>query len=219
MVAKNPDLKPWEKQPGETCKAFGAFTTYRDLGPRRSLDKTAKELRRKPGGIYDLSARWQWVGRVSAYDMYLDELKRKKHEASIEKMVEDHAKQAQNITALLSTPVEALVKKLKHDPDFAKTFMKDIIDNPQKLMGMIASMGSTWAAAIKIERLSRGEPTDKTRVDQRTTGTLITGAVDPDKIQELMTDPATREAMRLIAEKTSGIKNETASSISTEDDD
>jgi hypothetical protein len=27
------DLKPWDRQPGETSKAYGAFVTYRDMGP------------------------------------------------------------------------------------------------------------------------------------------------------------------------------------------
>jgi hypothetical protein len=40
----NGHVNPWERQPGESGKAFSAFCHYRDLGRDRSLAKVAESL-------------------------------------------------------------------------------------------------------------------------------------------------------------------------------
>lgn len=71
--------KEWERQQGESSRAFRAFMHYRDLGPdRRSLNaayavarETQEELR-APGTWYEWSAGFRWVERAAAWDAYLD---------------------------------------------------------------------------------------------------------------------------------------------------
>ena len=36
--------KPWERQKGESEKAFGAFAAYRDMGPERTISAVVKKL-------------------------------------------------------------------------------------------------------------------------------------------------------------------------------
>ena len=94
----NPD--PWEKQEHETSKAYAAFCAYRDMGANRSLTniipilykdlgstKTATKRRR----LSEWSSLHNWVVRVEAYDVYLEENVRRKSEAAIKKMAHDHA--------------------------------------------------------------------------------------------------------------------------------
>ncbi len=70
--------KEWERQEGESGRAFRAFTQYRDLGPGRSLNaaytasREAKEELRAPGTWYEWSARFRWVERAAAWDAFLD---------------------------------------------------------------------------------------------------------------------------------------------------
>ena len=67
--------KPWERQPGETSKAFQAFQVYLmlptvgDIDERRSLKNTAERLNLKSmTGVADWSAKYNWVARAQAYD-------------------------------------------------------------------------------------------------------------------------------------------------------
>ena len=59
---------PWDRQKGETRKAFEAFLCYRDLGPPRTLEATGKALGKVPKWMEQLSAKWGWVDRVAAYE-------------------------------------------------------------------------------------------------------------------------------------------------------
>lgn len=79
-----PLLKPWEQAAGETPKAYDAFCAYRDLGPGRSLAKTAQKLGRPSGYTRQLET-WcsanRWVSRSADYDRYLEGQKRTRAEA------------------------------------------------------------------------------------------------------------------------------------------
>lgn len=64
----------WERQPGETPKAYLAFQAYRDMGlGNRSVRRCAKQLGYT---AHTAIARWMfkhdWVERVQAYDDFLD---------------------------------------------------------------------------------------------------------------------------------------------------
>ena len=63
---------PWEKQPNESVPAFRAFAHYRDLGPKRTLKKTAQDLGKNATTIGEWSSKHGWVARIDAYEHYLD---------------------------------------------------------------------------------------------------------------------------------------------------
>lgn len=83
--------RPWERQKGESARAFHAFTHYRDLAEERSLDKAyrahldacggkqrgSKEVaaKRYPGKWYEWYTRWRWKDRVGAHDAEIDRQK------------------------------------------------------------------------------------------------------------------------------------------------
>lgn len=75
----------WERQPGESAKAYHAFCCYRDLGPRdRSLRRVAKTLgHRGLSHIERWSSQNRWLERTAAYDDHLDELQRQEHQKNL----------------------------------------------------------------------------------------------------------------------------------------
>lgn len=69
VTASDPDdRQPWERQEGETSKAYHAFSVYRDLGHERSVVKVAKELGKSRRVIEVWCLKHRWVERCSAWD-------------------------------------------------------------------------------------------------------------------------------------------------------
>lgn len=133
----------WERQSGESSKAYAAFCVYRDLGPERSLDNVRKKLAEngKKISIKFLgrwSSKYNWVARCQAYDDYLERRKREEKEKAILEMAERHAKLAMAFQ-------QRVAERLRE------------ID-PSELSP--ADMAKWLDTATKLERLSRGEPTE-----------------------------------------------------------
>lgn len=72
QLALGGDREPWEKQKGESIKAFEAFALYRDLSYGRTLPKVALTLKKSEGLLGTWSRKNQWVLRCEAYDMMVD---------------------------------------------------------------------------------------------------------------------------------------------------
>jgi hypothetical protein len=139
---------PWERQPGESARSFGAFCLFRDIGPRRSH---AECCRRFYGGgtgnlrqISTWSARRQWLERCRAWDDHLDALARHEQERQRKEMVERHARAAQ---AAFDKAEEGIARLVPADLK-AGEVIKLLVE------------------AARLERLSRGEP--ETVHEQRT---------------------------------------------------
>lgn len=133
----------WERLPNESSKAYAAFCIYRDLGSERSLDGVRRKLEEngKKVSIKFLgrwSSKYNWVARAQAYDDYLERKKREEKEKAILEMAERHARIAVAFQ-------QKIVERLRElDPDQL---------SPSDL--------AKWLdVATKLERLSRGEPTE-----------------------------------------------------------
>jgi len=146
----------WERQPGETAKAYAAFCVYRDLGPGRSLEKAAQAMGYKSRKNFSIwHSKYEWVKRAEAYDEYLERRKREEHEKAILEMAERHARLAVAFQQKIAQRIQMI------DPNEL---------TPQDL--------ARWLEiATKLERLSRGEPTEIGRHE-----------VNLPKIVEVVTD-------------------------------
>jgi hypothetical protein len=103
----------WERQKGETSRAYEAFCVYRDLGPsQRSLVNTGRKLGKVSRTMDGWSVKYRWVQRSQAYDDYLDRQRRQSLETAQREAVEVHNQIA---TALLS---KAAKKLLALDPEY-----------------------------------------------------------------------------------------------------
>lgn len=135
MAKRNASPEPWERQPGETPRAYEAFTKYRDLGPGRSIAKAAR-LEGKAKVTWE---RWSrvnnWVERVAAWDIEQDRISRQAQLDDIKKMRKRHADLA---SAMLVKAAQAL-----------KRIPADEI-KPSDISRMVDT-------ASKLERISRGD--------------------------------------------------------------
>ena len=70
------DVSVWQRQQGESTKAYAAFCVYRDMGPERSCPAVAAAVGKSGALMRRWSSRWEWVRRAAAYDDYEAEIHR-----------------------------------------------------------------------------------------------------------------------------------------------
>jgi hypothetical protein len=132
---------PWEKQPKESARAFGAFCVYRDLGPRRTLSAAAATFYRRTAATLKRqlelwSSAFRWVERTSAWDRHLDAEARRAQETARQEMVERHAREARALQAKALERLRAILPEELSAADVLRYFVE----------------------AAKLERLALGEP-------------------------------------------------------------
>ncbi|MCL6442556.1 MAG: hypothetical protein K6T83_03695 [Alicyclobacillus sp.] len=140
---KHDEVKPWERQENESRQAFEAFATYRDMGAQRSIVKVARELGKSEALISRWSSTHEWVKRAEAYDAEMDRVFLKDQEKARRDMAERQAR-------------------------IAMMFQNKVVDRLRSLDPMElspAELARWFDVAVKVERLARGESTDKTEVD------------------------------------------------------
>jgi hypothetical protein len=59
----------WERQVGESSKAYSAFQKYRDLAERRTMKKVAEMSQCSEQNIARWAQRWAWTHRAAEFDM------------------------------------------------------------------------------------------------------------------------------------------------------
>jgi hypothetical protein len=71
----------FEQQPGESAKAFEAFSVYLNFGAERSTKAVAKSLAKSEQIVRRWSARWHWLARVRAHADHFVKIEREATEA------------------------------------------------------------------------------------------------------------------------------------------
>jgi hypothetical protein len=133
--------EPWERQAGESARAFGAFCAYRDLGPRRSLRSAAAQYYgRSTAAVVRQCNTWssafRWVERADAWDQHLDAQARQAQETARREMAERQAREARALQAKAVQRLQALRPEELGPADVLRYFIE----------------------AAKLERLALGEP-------------------------------------------------------------
>ncbi|MFC8885647.1 hypothetical protein ACFT54_10110 [Streptomyces cinereoruber] len=104
-ITLDPSLDPWERQPGESPRKHGQFTTYRDLGRARTLTKAAETLTIAYGHVKNVASEFRWRERAEAYDRHLDRL----YEAT---WLEERRKAAETDAKILGAAIGKLAQRL-----------------------------------------------------------------------------------------------------------
>jgi predicted phage terminase large subunit-like protein len=142
----------WDQLPGESAKAFSAFCTYLDLGPRRSLDEASRSYHHEPGRqtprsdasrlprasgtIRRWAHQWNWQARSRAWDQEAERIKRTQRQAALQEMTERHTREA---IMLQNKAVERL-----------RLLRPDELNSRELLAFLVQS--------AKLERIAQGEP-------------------------------------------------------------
>ena len=85
------DRKPWERQPGETAKAYAAFGLYLDIPPLDRSVRAAVESFRKKGGKTSernwetWASRYNWRNRAAEHDSDLASRRRERMAKELER--------------------------------------------------------------------------------------------------------------------------------------
>lgn len=110
---------PWDRQKGESEKAFEAFAVYRDMGVERSITAVSKQLAKSRQLVDRWKHKYQWEERAQKYDKYLDKKAREEVEKSRKDMIKRHigiAKtlQGKALTALANVNLDEMsIKEIR----------------------------------------------------------------------------------------------------------
>ena len=97
MSKRRINPQSWDRLEKESPKAYIAFSSYRDLGPTRSVEKAfaalnpGKKRSGRPAEWYVWSSKFDWVERAEAFDAYADEIQRKGFETRLKQLAHDQA--------------------------------------------------------------------------------------------------------------------------------
>jgi len=136
----------WDRLTGESSKAYAHFCLYRDMGQGRSLRKLAADAKTtsKLRQLQHWSSRWKWVERCEKYDDFLEHQDRLRRERERREMNERQAKIGVLGQNLAVKGVEKLLAE---------------VQSGEKNLGA-AELARLLDVSAKLERLSRGQPTD-----------------------------------------------------------
>lgn len=161
-------IKPWERQPGESGKAFTCFRHYLEQGPRRTVEATGKWYRQQQGSSRAASAqqrgnanyiggwskRYSWRDRAEAFDREearrIDAERLKVRQQAIIDAGERHGQQsrafAQFAVALLSRAAALLSSP---DPNaILDPRLQALLDRVQGMMGHLPKLHADERAAL-----------------------------------------------------------------------
>ena len=157
------DLKPWERQPGETARAYECFCVFRDAGPSRVLvdvyrQVTGRFKARDPAGVWGAWCKNNdWWERAELYDAHLErkrledraEADRQAHLEAISEYRKAHLAVARATFGNSGEALNLLKKFLQSQPK-----IKDW-DEATKAIRVIAfkEASEVWASALGIDVL------------------------------------------------------------------
>lgn len=147
-------MKSWEPRAGESMAAYQAFAEYRDMGLDRSQEAVAAKLSKSRQLLGRWASKWSWVARARDYDAHMADIEQKAREKALTKKAENWAEKELQMARLLYEKAEAMLKfpLAQQRSQDGKTIVE-----PAR-WGM-RDAGAIADTAVKLARLSQGEPT------------------------------------------------------------
>jgi hypothetical protein len=135
--------KPWDRRPGESAKAYRAFTLYRDKQADRTFESVASVLQCSGTNIRRWAKRWDWTHRVRAYDIHVDRIELDALSRDRLAMKKRMARQGVEMQTAAADGLSELLRLIKRKKRPLRLSASDI--------AKLAEVGS------KLERYARGE--------------------------------------------------------------
>jgi len=111
--------QPWERQKGESARAFEAFLVYLQMGPERSIRAVAQKCTKSVSLIRRWSSDNNWVERCRAWDNYLQQEAKKAAVAEVRRMNQRHVKMASAIQATAMQALQEMGTSMVNPKNFA----------------------------------------------------------------------------------------------------
>lgn len=102
------DIRPWDRQPGETSKGYEAFVIYRDMGADRTTRATAEALTKSETLIKTWSSKNDWVRRAAAWDSMPGQVVVQAYEEMAADIAQQHRALSDKLMARLSKNLDLL---------------------------------------------------------------------------------------------------------------
>lgn len=102
------ELHPWNRQPGETSKAYEAFSIYRDLGSERSTRRVAEQLSKSEALINRWSGKYDWPARSRAWDSIPSQAMAEAYQAMAVRIAAQHDRLATKLANRLERNLDLL---------------------------------------------------------------------------------------------------------------
>lgn len=136
-LIKEVEREAWERMPGESSRAYEAFTAYRDLGARRSIRIVAEQLQKSHNALLKMSQTYHWVDRCAAWADFQELESRRQRIEDIREMNDRH----KSIAKMLQAKALEKLQAMAGQKDLSPTQVSQYID-----------------LAVKVERLAMGAP-------------------------------------------------------------
>ena len=148
--------KPYERKPNESAKAFAAFSTYAELGAKRSLAAVGQALGKSQGLIERWSRRHDWVTRVRVYDGHLAAVQRETAEAQMRAKADEWMRRQQELREQEWAVHDDCIRA-------GKEALKRFHENVRR-GATLGDVSRIFEVGSKIGRLASGLATDRTEV-------------------------------------------------------
>lgn len=155
---------PWERQPGESPQAYGAFQQYRDAGLQRSIRKLALAGVKDRKRLGRWSSQWGWVNRAELYDLMLERERIASRVEGVKEMEKRHAQLAEATLSILAMPVIALGRLRATDIEGSPGVdrLTELERMPTgDLLRLAAHTSRSMARLSSVERVARGAGQDE----------------------------------------------------------
>jgi len=173
------DFLPWERQPAETPQAWAAFVAYRDLGPYRTAEKAAAQLKKGNRAFGAFCTEYNWVARAAAWDAECDKIHRQELIEKQKEAIKAHGDAAALVRKHAMGAIKDIGRKL--DPDQAIKWLQ---------------------AAVKIECAALGIPSERTAQTVEMGGNKDPVGVYLDHLPAKQLIEVAREALREVEKST-----------------
>lgn len=195
----------WERQAGESYKAYHAFCHYRDLGAKRSVrvayinhkghcDHQVVNPSYPPKRWQVWSSMWGWPERASLWDAELDRQLREKLAADQLEARQRHARASQATLSALLVPVRGMLSGIQKHPEMITKLEDHMAIGPgATLQGLAAVIRAAQVipGIINAERLALGLTTESVEIEDKRDVDVVA--------QRIVEDPdATRMAIALL---------------------
>jgi len=173
--------QPWEREPGESAKAFAAFECYRRLPPgERSLqrawedhshrpgqmcERRGKEAGKPPGHWTGWMSRWHWTARALAWDEQLAGLARDQElDRELQRKAREHEEEIrqrqlwkQEARAARTLARRLLLRALQgiDSGEIENMKVREILPHTHRISTLLE-------VGQRLERMALGEATDRT---------------------------------------------------------